>query len=44
MKPLAAGNNKVYESTDMWSIGLIILYSMFNGTHPFILNNNDNKW
>eukprot|EP01084_Bolivina_argentea_P231301 390094_1 len=35
MKPMINGNNKIYESTDMWSIALIIIYCMFNGKHPF---------
>ena len=45
MKPIAASHNNknveseeitVYESSDMWSIGLLIIYCLYNGTHPFL--------
>eukprot|EP01084_Bolivina_argentea_P057558 105165_1 len=32
-------NNIIYNNNDMWSIGLIIIYCLFNGKHPFMTKN-----
>merc|ERR1712087_727785 len=43
MKPSENGQNPIYESADMWSIALIIIYCLFNGSHPFCYKNKKNK-
>eukprot|EP01083_Nonionella_stella_P043280 116769_1 len=35
MKPHEDSTNTIDESIDMWSIGLVIIYCLFNGHHPF---------
>jgi len=40
MKPSETAKNAIYESSDMWSIGLIVIYCLFNGHHPFCYKSN----
>merc|ERR1712084_9308 len=43
MKPGNKAQNVIHESTDMWSVGLVVIYCLFGGHQPFCYEGKERK-